>query len=787
MARILNLEAYPLAETISDNSYLVGTDVTDNKETKNFKIEDLKTHILPAPLTPSGTFVNATVVVDADGQISSVSTGSSSGISLTTDFTSGKATLTNNVLNIPEYGGGTVTSVNTTDSFVTITDPTTTPSISIGEASGTATGVLSSTDWTTFNNKTSNTGTVTAITSNTVNQLTVTNGSSSAELNILTATVAVGETALATGDQIASYVSSEISSIGAVTATSGAATQVAVFDGTDSIEGDANLTYNSATTSFKVSSPLDDDYSEFTNNGITQVRSTDDANLNLICYGDQSKAAETQSFKYRNTFSTPEALESGDLIASHRHIGYDGSTSNTSLYTKTFAAENWTGSAAGVYYVIDTCAIGETTPTERFRIDEDGNTKITGNVGIGTTPVASKTLAVGGNSIISGQLDLNGSGDSKLKLINYLDPTTGEKNSNYITWYKSDNTTRRGYLGFTDENTFRINVQESPDISQIILDADEIILNSTDETQSGTIKSGVWEATPIADAYIAEDYGTATSGLANRIAVFDGTDSIEGFSTFTYDSNTTSFKVSSPSDDDYSEMTNNGIVQVRSGNDANLDLICYGDQSKGAEIQSRKFRNVFDTPQALLNGDLIASHRILGATDASGASSTCMLIETRAAENFSGTNQGVRYSIDTNALGEATPTERFAIESDGNTKITGNVKVDGQAYSAIQTTTYEPTGPFNIDWDLGNVAVVDLGSASGTISFGNSNLKPGANYFIKVIQHATTPVNLNYATYFKWPSGTAPIISTGASAVDGIAFTCISASEVLANFSQDYQ
>jgi hypothetical protein len=77
MARILNLEAYPLATTISDDSYLVGTDVTDNKETKNFKIEDLKTHILPAPLTPSGTFENATVVVDVDGQISSVTQGAS--------------------------------------------------------------------------------------------------------------------------------------------------------------------------------------------------------------------------------------------------------------------------------------------------------------------------------------------------------------------------------------------------------------------------------------------------------------------------------------------------------------------------------------------------------------------------------------------------------------------------------------------------------------------------------------------------------------------------------------
>jgi|14BtaG_2_1085337.scaffolds.fasta_scaffold25851_2 hypothetical protein len=156
--------------------------------------------------------------------------------------------------------------------------------------------------------------------------------------------------------------------------------QIAVWTNGTTIEGVSTFTYDSGTTSFKVSSPTDDDYSEFTNNGITQVRSTDDANLSLICYGDQSKAAETQSFKYRGSFGAEVALQTDDLIASHRHIGYDGSGVNTSLYTKTFAAENWTGSAAGVYHVIDTCAIGETTATERFRIDSDGSSKFTNQV-----------------------------------------------------------------------------------------------------------------------------------------------------------------------------------------------------------------------------------------------------------------------------------------------------------------------------------------------------------------------------------------------------------------------
>lgn len=153
-----------------------------------------------------------------------------------------------------------------------------------------------------------------------------------------------------------------------------------------------------------------------------------------------------------------------------------------------------------------------------------------GNVGIGTTPISGKALAVDGNSVISGQLDLNGSGDSKLKLINSAAQDTS--GNNYMTWYQSNGSDRRGYLGFTDPNTFNINVQESAGTSQIVLDADEIILNSSTGTDSSTITTGVWQATPIEDAYIAEDYVTATSGLNNRIAVFDGTDSVEGDANF---------------------------------------------------------------------------------------------------------------------------------------------------------------------------------------------------------------------------------------------------------------
>lgn len=50
-------------------------------------------------------------------------------------------------------GTGTVTSVSSSQAFITIANPTTTPSISIGNASGAATGVLTASDFNTFDAK----------------------------------------------------------------------------------------------------------------------------------------------------------------------------------------------------------------------------------------------------------------------------------------------------------------------------------------------------------------------------------------------------------------------------------------------------------------------------------------------------------------------------------------------------------------------------------------------------------------------------------------------------------
>jgi hypothetical protein len=397
----------------------------------------------------------------------------------------------------------------------------------------------------------------------------------------------------------------------------------------------------------------------------------------------------------------------------------------------------------------------------------------------------------GSKATISGVLSLEGTGAGKLNLVNTVAQDTS--GSNYMNWYESDGTSRRGYLGFTDPNTFNINVQESAGTSQIVLDADEIIFNSVSGTDSSTITTGVWEGTAIADAYIASaatwnaKADISATPANNQVAVWTNGTTIEGDSNFTWDG----FEIEvTDADNNLTEVRPDWLRVYNETDDANLFLYGYGTGHRG-EIVLGAANGTRGGETATLSGNTVATISAFGHSGTVFRQGGQAIFA--ATENYTeGSAYGTRFVLQTVADGSTTLVTRYATDGDGNHSFNGNVKVDGQAYSAKQTTTYTPTGSFQIDWDLGNVAVVDLGSASGTINVGFTNQKAGANYFIKVIQHATTPVDLSWpatggggGTY--WPSDTPPVISTGANAVDGIALTCISANELLANFSQDYQ
>lgn len=110
---------------------------------------------------------------------------------------------------------------------------------------------------------------------------------------------------------------------------------------------------------------------------------------------------------------------------------------------------------------------------------------------------------------------------------------------------------------------------------------------------------------------------------------------------------------------------------------------------------------------------------------------------------------------------------------------TGNISVS-------IPTTLTPTGTTEIiDWDNGNGQILSLASATGTVVLTLSNPKAGATYFLKVIQHASTPRDITFPATVKFPGGTAPTISTGASAIDTIVLF-FDGTDYFANFSQNY-
>lgn len=141
------------AATTSVSGYLTSTDWN----TFNNKGSGTVTSVsgTTGNITSTG---GATPVIDlASGVATAGTTGSSTLIPVVTIDTYGRVTSITTASN-PQ---GTVTSVTGTAPVVSSGGAT--PAISMAAATGSVNGYLTSTDWTTFNNKTSNTGTVTSV------------------------------------------------------------------------------------------------------------------------------------------------------------------------------------------------------------------------------------------------------------------------------------------------------------------------------------------------------------------------------------------------------------------------------------------------------------------------------------------------------------------------------------------------------------------------------------------------------------------------------------------------
>ena len=84
----------------------------------------------------------------------------------------------------------------------------------------------------------------------------------------------------------------------------------------------------------------------------------------------------------------------------------------------------------------------------------------------------------------------------------------------------------------------------------------------------------------------------------------------------------------------------------------------------------------------------------------------------------------------------------------------------------LQTATGD--GTTTIDWKLGNYFKFTAGAYDETFTF-TAPSKPG-NFILKMVQDGTGSRTATWPATVKWPSGTAPTLSTAASSVDILSF-----------------
>jgi hypothetical protein len=94
-----------------------------------------------------------------------------------------------------------------------------------------------------------------------------------------------------------------------------------------------------------------------------------------------------------------------------------------------------------------------------------------------------------------------------------------------------------------------------------------------------------------------------------------------------------------------------------------------------------------------------------------------------------------------------------------------NAWTAGQAVTPTTGGTQSPAGTFTPDFSLSNSVTLTFGAGNLTIA-NPTGVKAGQSYVIALTQDATGSRTVTWGTNYKWAGGTAPTLSTAASAKD---------------------
>lgn len=121
---------------------------------------------------------------------------------------------------------------------------------------------------------------------------------------------------------------------------------------------------------------------------------------------------------------------------------------------------------------------------------------------------------------------------------------------------------------------------------------------------------------------------------------------------------------------------------------------------------------------------------------------------------------------------DASTSQKGVVELATSAEVNGGSDTSRAVTPSSLYTTQTLTDAASIAWDLSLGVMATVTLTDNRALANPTNLVNGASYILIVKQDGTGNRTLSFGSAYKFPSGTDPTLSTGANAVDIIAFIC---------------
>lgn len=227
-----------------------------------------------------------------------------------------------------------------------------------------------------------------------------------------------------------------------------------------------------------------------------------------------------------------------------------------------------------------------------------------------------------------------------------------------------------------------------------------------------------------------------------------------------------------------SSASSGSKLQIQGDTNNLADLVMAASNADGPALYLSKSRGSVGSPAEISSGDTLGSLIFQGYDGATWKNAAYIQAFADGSWTDGGdtTDNPSRLVFSTTADGESTPTERMRIAQNGV------ITIQNGAAAAIGTLTDGAVITPDFAADCNFTIVI-----GGNRTMANPiNITAGQSGSIFIVQDATGSRLLSWGSYWDFPGGSAPVLSTAANAIDRIDYICRSSTSIHTVFTANY-